>query len=239
MDNISFFDGEEKQTHTYFLYVWLIEGGGYPILVDTGPNPRYLERFNQKTSAYIPGGIQQTTEENTLNALKRYGVEPADIRHVIVTHLHEDHYNYFDAFPNARLVVNKQEFENQRANLAAHIRDVINRRPDCLQLVEDETLVPGIETVPLGSHTVGSQGILVQTWMGNVFITGDVAYLYENIESNRPARNKLDTTEADREENLRALMKIRSLADIIVPAHDPLTLERWGQGIIGGLQRSQ
>ena len=31
-----------------------------------------------------------------------------------------------------------------------------------------------------------------------------------------------------------AMAKIRSLADIVLPAHDPLTLERWPGGIIGG-----
>jgi hypothetical protein len=29
------------------------------------------------------------------------------------------------------------------------------------------------------------------------------------------------------------MKKIRSLADIVLPAHDPLTLQRWPDGIIG------
>jgi hypothetical protein len=30
------------------------------------------------------------------------------------------------------------------------------------------------------------------------------------------------------------MAKIRMLADIVLPAHDPLTLERWPGGVIGG-----
>ena len=32
---------------------------------------------------------------------------------------------------------------------------------------------------------------------------------------------------------LEAMEQIRSLADIVLPAHDPLTLERWPDGMIG------
>jgi hypothetical protein len=35
------------------------------------------------------------------------------------------------------------------------------------------------------------------------------------------------------------MARIRALADIVVPAHDPLTLERWPGGIIGGIPVGQ
>jgi N-acyl homoserine lactone hydrolase len=231
-DYITFQDTDNEQTSTYFLYVWLIEGGPKPIIVDTGP--KYPEEFSKSTAKYIPGGVVQLPEERTIEALKRHGIDPADVSHVIVTHLHPDHYDYFDAFSNARFVVNRLEYEETtgqpgggRNRLAADVRKALDNRPDALQLVDDNEIVPGVRVFPLGCHSSGSQGILVRTQMGPVVIAGDVVYKYENIEKDRPGRSP------DERACREAMARIRSLADIVLPAHDPLTLERWPDGIIG------
>jgi glyoxylase-like metal-dependent hydrolase (beta-lactamase superfamily II) len=231
-DYITFQDTDSEQTSTYFLYVWLIEGGPKPIIVDTGP--KYPEEFSRSTAKYIPGGVRQLPEERTIKALKRHGIDPADVSHVIVTHLHPDHYDYFDAFPNARFVVNRREYEETtgqpgggRNRLAIDVRKALDNRPDALQLVDDEEIVSGVRVFPLGCHSPGSQGILVRTQMGPVVIAGDVVYKYENIEKDRPGRSP------DERACRKAMARIRSLADIVLPAHDPLTLERWPDGIIG------
>lgn len=228
-DEITFQDrwGNDETTRRYFLYVWLLEGGDRPVLVETGPNPLHVEEFNRSTAKYIPGGVRQTPDEDTLVALRKAGVEPADVSHVIVTHCHADHYDYFSAFPNARFVVNRRELRDARASFPDDIRKALAARPDVIQEVEDEEILPGIRAVPLGCHTPGSQGVLVRTWMGPVLICGDVVYLYRNIEENRPGRSP------DPEACIEAMVKIRSLADIVLPAHDPLVLERWPTGVVG------
>jgi glyoxylase-like metal-dependent hydrolase (beta-lactamase superfamily II) len=232
-DYITFQDSDSQETSTYYLYVWVIEGGPRPILVDTGP--KYPEEFSRGTAQYIPGGVKQLPEERTPEALKRHGVDLAAVSHVIATHLHADHYDYFDAFPNARFVVNRREYEetsrgasDERNHVAKDVREALARRPDALQLVEDEEIVPGVRVFPLGCHSTGSQGVLVQTHMGPVVLTGDVVYKYENIEKDRPARSP------DESACRQAMARIRSLADIVLPGHDPLTMTRWPNGLIGG-----
>lgn len=220
--------GDNQGTRTYLLYVWLIEGGERPILVETGPNPLYVEAFNRSTAKYIPGGVKQKPEEDTIAALKAAGVDPGDISHVIMTHAHGDHYDYFAAFPQARLVVNRRELEDSFHAFPEDVLKALRSRPGVLQIVEDEEVVPGVRTVPLGCHTPGSQGVLVQTWMGPVLLTGDVVYMYDNIEQDRPGRSPSPQA------CLEAMARIRGLADIILPAHDPETLKRWPGGIIGG-----
>lgn len=224
-DYITFQDSDRQETSTYYLYVWVIEGGPRPIIVDTGS--KYPEAFSKGTAQYIPGGVRQLPEERTPEALKRHGIDPAAVSHVIVTHLHPDHYDYFDAFPNARFVVNRREYEGA-GRLAKDVSDALAKRPGALQLVEDEDIIPGVRAVPLGCHTPGSQGVLVQTHMGPALLAGDVVYKYENIERNRPTRSP-DPSACE-----QAMAKIRSLADIVLPGHDPLTLERWSGGVIGG-----
>lgn len=226
-DQVTYHGSTSRDTQTYFLYVWAILGGDKPIIVETGPNPKYVEEFNRGTAEYIPGGVKQTPEELTPEALKRYGIDPADVSHVIITHTHADHYDWFSLFSNARLVVNETEFEQNVHRLNPDVLKAITARRGVLQIVEDEEVVPGIRTVPLGCHTPGSQGVLVQTWVGPAMLTGDVVYLYENIEKNRPGNSP------DKQACVDAMARIRNLADIVLPAHDPRTLERWPDGIIG------
>ena len=224
-DYITFQDSDEQTTSTFYLYVWLIEGGPKPILVETGP--KYPAEFSKGTAQYIPGGIKQLPQERTIEALRRHGIDPAEVSHVIVTHLHADHYDYFDAFPNARLVVNRREYEANRDRLAPDVSRALGDRPGALQLVERTEVVPGVRVFPLGCHTPGSQGVLVETQLGPAVLTGDVVYKYENVERDRPTRSP------DPQACRAAMAKIRRLADIILPAHDPQTLQRWPQGIIG------
>jgi len=230
-DYITFQDSQAQETSTYYLYIWVIEGGAKPIIIDTGP--KYPEEFSKATAAYIPGGVKQLPEERTIEALARNGINPADVSHVIASHLHSDHYDYFDAFPNAKLVVNRTEYEQSRGHIAADVAAALRKRPEALQLVEDEDVAPGIHVFPLGCHSAGSQGVLVQTQLGPVALTGDVVYKYENIEKDRPARTP------DERACRAAMAKIRSLADIVLPAHDPLTLTRWPDGVIGNAISSQ
>ena len=98
----------------------------------------------------------------------------------------EETYDYFDAFPNARLVVNRREFDDGKARPNPDVKRALAARPGALHLVEDEELVPGVRVFPLGCHTPASQGILAQTHVGPVVLTGDAVYKYENIEKDCP-----------------------------------------------------
>lgn len=231
-DYITFQDSDARETRTFFLYVWAIEGGARPIIVDTGP--RDPEGFSRGTAEYIPGGVKQAPGERTIEALRANGIDAAAASHVIATHLHADHYDYFDAFPNARLVIDRIEYEGVldrqtgKPRIAETVAKALADRPDALRLADgDEEIEPGVRVVRLGCHTSGSQGVLVQTFLGPVLIAGDVVYRYENIEEDRPIRSP--DPRACRE----AMARIRTLADIVLPAHDPRTLVRWPGGVIG------
>ncbi len=224
-DYITFLDSESEDTSTFYLYVWVIEGGPRPVVVDTGPkNP---QAFAKATQRYIPS-LTQLPEERTPELLKRNGVDPADVSHVIVTHLHGDHYDYFDAFANAQLVVSKQGFLDGLPGISRDVMIALAARwPDSLRLVEDEEVLPGIRVFWVGCHSLCSQAVAVQTALGTAVITGDVAYKYENIETDRIISCP------DPDECRRAVARIRQLADIVLPAHEPRVLERWPGGVIG------
>lgn len=220
-DYITFHDGGEE-TSLYYLYIWLIEGGDAPMVVETGVTD--VEGFSRGTAKYIPGGVRQKPEEQTLPLLASAGVRAEDVSHVFITHFHGDHYDSFHLFPNARMVANREGFP--RSGLAPRVAEALKDKSR-LVLVGDEEVLPGIRTFHLGVHSACSQAIAVDTACGRVVLTGDLVYKYANIEDDHP-QGWTDVA-AWRE----AASKIRAIADIIVPAHDPEVLERWPGGVIG------
>lgn len=228
-DYITFQDSESEDTREFALYIWLIQDGEKTVVVETGVKD--AKSFSDSTERYIPGGVIQKPGERTPALLEEAGVDAASVKHVLITHLHPDHYDYFEAFPSARMVVNRREYEESREALIPEVARQLESRPDALRLVEEEEVLPGIRAVPLGCHSPGSQGFLVQTWLGPVLLTGDVVYLYENIEENRFINS------GDPDGCRAAYEKIRSLTDLILPAHDPKVLDRWPGGVIGALPR--
>src|SRR5215207_3976546 len=84
---------------------FLITGGPYPVVVDTG------YRSNQIMETLGMRGLQ--FHENMIeNQLARHGVRMGDVRYVCHTHLHIDHAGKDDLFPmNTTVVLNRKELE--------------------------------------------------------------------------------------------------------------------------------
>jgi glyoxylase-like metal-dependent hydrolase (beta-lactamase superfamily II) len=82
------------------MMIWLVQGNGKNILVDAG---FYREQFFKQWHV--------TEFVKPSDAVKRLGLKPEDITDVIVTHMHWDHADGMDLFPNARIWMQKEELE--------------------------------------------------------------------------------------------------------------------------------
>ena len=106
---------------------FLILGGAYPIVVDTG------YRSNHIMETLGMRGLQ--FHENMIeNQLSKHGVRMGDVRFVLHTHLHIDHAGKDDLFPmNSTVVVNRRELEYSVSGLmhpqypAPDIKHLIDR----------------------------------------------------------------------------------------------------------------
>lgn len=227
LEQVTFHGGSTEKTVPFNLYVWVIEGGEHPVLIDTGLVD--VEGFSRGTAAYIPGGVVQLPDERPGPMLRKAGVDPNDVSHVILTHLHGDHANNIGMYPNATVVVTRRGFLEAlpQGISKGFMSALIPRWPDSLHLAEDEEILPGIRVFWIGGHSICSQAIAVNTAIGTVVFGGDTIYMYENIEQNRPIGW------ADPDECLRAMERIRREADVIIPGHDPRILERYPDGVIG------
>ena len=190
----------------------------------------YLIGCTCSPAKYVPEGIKQKPEERTRQLLKSVNVDPGDVSHVIVTHLHQDHYECYDLFENAQLVVNRKGFLENLLGIKRNVMKALATKwPDSLHLAKDEEeILPGIRVFWVGGHSICSQAVAIETSKGTAIITGDVAFKYRNIEENIPIGLAYNT-----EQCMAAMERIRREADIILPGHDPEILERHPNGIIG------
>ena len=162
---------------------FLIVGGPYPIVVDTG------YRSNQIMETLGMRGLQ--FHENMIeNQLARHGVRMGDVRFVCHTHLHIDHAGKDDLFPmNTTVVLNRKELEYSVSGLmhpqypAPDIKHLIDRlhtksalRFLDLEITGPVELIPGVYCEAANAHTEGSMNLHVHTAEGIATICGDVLY---------------------------------------------------------------
>ncbi len=136
--------------------------------------------------------------------LGKIGLTPEDVDTIVLTHLHFDHAGNLDAFPNARIVVQRAEYEGWRRALDT-LTDadsgkqnwiMSSMNPDDLPRFERaksdgrvtfvdgrHELEPGVVlNLAADSHTFGSQWIDLETRSGRFVVAGDVVVTYANLE---------------------------------------------------------
>ncbi|HMC63153.1 MAG TPA: N-acyl homoserine lactonase family protein [Candidatus Solibacter sp.] len=221
------------------MMVWLLRGNGKNILVDSG---FYREQFFKQWHV--------TEFVKPSDAVKRVGLQPEDITDVVITHMHWDHADGMDLFPNARVWVQKEELEyyagaawqSRRTHGGIDPDDVMAAVKLNLQgkmgLVNGDAqeILPGVICYTGGKHTYASQYVGVNTASGTVVLASDNLYLYENLEKHVPIAATLDAAS-----NLRAQDRMKQLeADVklIVPGRDPAVMTRFRE-VQAGVVRVQ
>ncbi len=180
------------------LYTLVVGGevGGeqHTVLVDCGfRNDHWLEKY------------PFSNWESPSEVLGRVGVKPEDVDYILVTHMHFDHMGNYEAFPNAKIIVQFEEYAGwSRAvdmantmssqemkewifssfdpqDLALAAKGLADGR---VQFVHgDVEVLPGITArLARDSHTFGSQLFWIETANGPYVCAGDTVYWYSNIE---------------------------------------------------------
>lgn len=193
------------------IYAFVVEGGEEKILIDTG-----LEQF------VVPDEVGQQYGLDILefeDALQTVNLHPADIDIIIHTHLHNDHCENDYKCPQAKIIVQKAEYD---FFLNPHPLDH-RYYPDLLdglnvELVEgDVAFRDGIDLIFTPGHTPGGQSIAIQTAAGRAIITGFCCNDL-NFPANAPAVPSGVHTDAIAAYD--SAKKIAAMADILIPLHD-------------------
>lgn len=229
------------------VYGFLILGGRYPIVVDTG----YRDNAIMETLGMR--GLQ--FHENRIeNQLARHGLRMGDIRFILHTHLHIDHAGCDDRFPmNTTVVINRRELEYSVSGLMhpqyplpdiKHLIDRLHTR-HALRLMDLEVtgeveIIPGVTVEYAGGHTEGSMNVHVETAEGTATICGDVIYDF-NDQIVEPMRQLMafepqvtGNHGMTKRQEKGAIKKLLNRSRFLLPIHDkPARIE--DQGVVARL----
>ena len=218
------------------VHVWLARDGKHNVLIDSGMAEIALITKRLKVGGW-GGGHAKLTE-----LLAGQGLTPGDIDHVVLTHGHFDHAENLDLFPDACIVIQRDELSHAADPVPSQrifywqstIGNLVGRRrPGQIRTLDGDTeLFDGFRVLKVPSHTPGMQVPLIQTAKGIVAIASDLGdhYRYwfpaDARATDHPQRSLSDAflTGNIRSESERdwqaAMRRVQVNSDIVVPAHD-------------------
>lgn len=211
--------------------VWAVRGGDRTILVDAG---FYRQKFVDR---WKPVDFVRPSD-----AVRSAGIDPASVTDIVLSHIHWDHADGADLFPNATVWLQREEYAHYIGANGEVLDPAID--PDValmlhklkaagrVRLIEGDAQspFPGITVYTGGKHTFASEYVGVRTAERTIVLASDNAYLYENLEQHRPIAQTLDSIS-----NLAAQDRMRAIAgDLmwVVPGHDPQVFVRFPGGKI-------
>lgn len=164
------------------------------VIFDTGNNDRTITDPDGWWGPLAKGfGLKMTKDDAMAAQLQKIGLTPADIKYVVLGHMHLDHAGNMSQFPNATFVIQNDELKAAwwpdtgysiyyiPGDFADSKKYNIIRLSGDLDLFNDRSVV--VNRAP--GHTPGSQFAIVRLpKTGTVVLTSDVVYLKESLERN-------------------------------------------------------
>lgn len=205
----------------------VIDGG---IALEAAQDPK--GHWGSVADVYWP---MLTEEETCLNQLEKLGIDPADVKFVVQSHLHLDHTGGTGRFPNATHLVQRREYEYAFTAdwfaAGGYIRKDFDK-PDLKWFFLDGEATDGYDIYGDGvcrlyfspGHSPGHQSIMVSLPnSGNILLVIDAAYTLDHWDE-----KCLPGFLTSAIETAHSVKKLRMLAEkveaTVIPGHD---LEYW------------
>lgn len=212
-----------------------------PILVDAGLSQKQTEKgYYSARKGGMPGLIWNESdnylppEQELIPQLERLGVSPADVGHVIMTHLHEDHVGELNRFAGATVHLSRPEWEDRRRMGYAPSYGAIGE-PALFEfdsgrfhafdaskdLFGDGTII----LTPTYGHSYGHTSLFVQMGAYQLCLAADALYTLRHLNPDSLSAfcyfgGDGFATQADSVRRLAAMRE--ALPELIyVPTHDP------------------
>ena len=207
-------------------FLWVVRGNGRTIVFDTGFDAASAERRGR------------TWLRSPIEALAGIGVDAADVRDVVLSHMHWDHAGHWHEFPKARFHLQDEEMTYCTGRCMCHEP---MRRPFDIEQVTTAVrfvfaervkfhagtaeLAPGVTVHLVGGHSGGLQIMRVPTARGWVVLASDAAHFYYNIRRRSPF-----SLVHNLEKMMEGWITCEELSDgpdHIIPGHDPEVTRRY------------
>jgi glyoxylase-like metal-dependent hydrolase (beta-lactamase superfamily II) len=213
--------------------VWLIKGSnGRNVLVDAG-------FYNDSDDAKE---FQLINYHRPDSALLKTGIKPGDVTDIILSHPHWDHINGIDLFLNARVWMQKEDYNyfvgaawqkgGDKGGFAK--RDVSKivalNLAGKLTLVngDNQEIIPGIKVYTGSKHTYNSQYVGVKAGSNQIVLASDNVWIYYNSQHLLPA-NGGTLNPAGYVKAMQRMKTLVSNVKYIIPGHDAQVFSRFPQ----------
>ncbi|MBI5200959.1 MAG: MBL fold metallo-hydrolase [Elusimicrobia bacterium] len=211
------------------------------ILFDLGLTSESVKPLNAGLLTGLLAKFVAVPKRDAATQLKADGVDPEQVKWIILSHLHLDHTGDLSAFPKATVVVSKREWDDARvlnraksdskfldpeiweSKLRLRLLELDGEAPygafdHGLDLFADGTIV--IAAMP--GHTAGSIGAWVNLDGGPVLLAGDAAWVVDNYMD---LALPIDRGMSDPKAYRRSLETIRAMQEalprlVVFPGHD-------------------
>jgi N-acyl homoserine lactone hydrolase len=216
--------------------------GAGPVLVDTGLHPSVAAKPAANLGRTLAGFVRPRLDpEEALPAqLRARGIDPRDIRLVVMTHLHVDHASGMAEFPRATFVVSEPEWRAATTDPRPLLRGY---RPAHYDYVFDYRTLDynrggitsyssfgrtfdlfGDGSVRLAftpGHTAGHQCVICRLRERDLVIAGDAIYSHRQLEEGAPPPRPVDPHTFRRSLRELQLFHRQYPQALIIPGHDP------------------
>jgi N-acyl homoserine lactone hydrolase len=215
---------DREWTETLPILAWLIEHPEGLIAVDTGETaraaqPGYFPRWHPYHRFGVRLWVRE--DEEIGPGIRVLGFDPAEVRWVVLTHMHSDHAGGLAPFPDSEILVTHEEWA-YATGLGGRLRGYPNRQwPDWLQpsLVRAPdalTAAGDVRLEPTPGHTPGHMSVTVEDGDTLVILAGDTSY---------DDRMAVDGVAPDAAAARATLARLQRLVDerraVYLPSHDP------------------
>ncbi len=193
------------------IFAFLVTDGRHHLLIDTG-----VEEF------YVPDKVLKdlgVRPRSLLEHLASIGLKPEDIKIIIHTHLHHEHCENDALFPQAKIFVQKEEWEfcqNPHPLDHRYLPELLEGL-DLQLLSGDEEILPGLQVIKTPGHTPGGQSVLIKTTKGLAVITGFCVSKANFPPTGPPVPPgiHLDAIQA-----FESCQRVKEIADILIPIRE-------------------
>jgi len=225
------------------IYVWVIEHPEGLMVIDTGISsdankPRYFPPYMPLMQRSAVFDI--TSEQEIGPQMRERGLDPLDVRWVVLTHLHQDHDGGLHHFPNAEFIVSQAEW-NFALGFKGRLNGYLNQRwpGDFAPTLVDFDGGPfgsfsghsklgdtgDVTLVPTPGHSPGHMSVLLQDGATTLMFAGDTSYALSQL-----VRQIADGVGTDIEAEIETHQSILAYAamqpTVYLPSHDPEAAQR-------------